>query len=346
MPKPWCVILHPKDWATGGYKGRMRYRHVEIGAPVPRKRNGVPTYDGYADMATDEGKAKLLDTVSELKPAWFLFWIHGNFGPSDLAKIKRASPQTKIAMWFGNHRPVVAGNVKKVQRWLHAVLLNSRHPAQYKIYRKAGFRTVGTLWDGFAPDEEPLQETRPTFDCTFAGETYLAASTKHHKLDFPGGKLRLDFIRAVNDNFKLGVYSAFKGCWAKANSRKPFHVMPEVYHPLHLAALRRGRITLNTNHFPDFRQAYTRRTIRSIFARRCHVTLHIPGMEEHFENHKHLVWFKTIPEGVDLIRYYLDHDEERERIAWAGWRLACEKFTFEHRMRDFERVVLDKEGAE
>jgi spore maturation protein CgeB len=59
-------------------------------------------------------------------------------------------------------------------------------------------------------------------------------------------------------------------------------------------------------------------------------------MEDDFENKKHLCWFHTIEEGLELIDYYLKHDEEREKIAWEGWRHACKHFTFRERLRDFE----------
>ncbi len=50
-----------------------------------------------------------------------------------------------------------------------------------------------------------------------------------------------------------------------------------------------------------------------------------------FEDRKHLVYFNenTIE---DLIRYYLDHDEEREAIAENGYREVCAKHTFKHRV--------------
>jgi spore maturation protein CgeB len=62
-------------------------------------------------------------------------------------------------------------------------------------------------------------------------------------------------------------------------------------------------------------------------------------MEEHFTNHKNIVWFKTVEDGIDLVRYYLEHDYEREAIAHECYKLACEKFTFEQRMHDFEKVT-------
>ena len=49
-----------------------------------------------------------------------------------------------------------------------------------------------------------------------------------------------------------------------------------------------------------------------------HLTRYFSGLEEHFQNGKHLVWFESIDEAVDLAKRYLREDEARERIAAAG----------------------------
>jgi len=333
VSRPRVIILHPKDWAKKKYPTGYDYVHVSIGGKIPRKRNKVPTYDGYADMVTDEGKQNLFDAFKKIKPDIFLFWLHGGFGQQILAKLKEISPGTRVCFWFGNHRPNVAGNVTQVRRWVDMLFLNSTDERQFKMYRRIGLR-VGTLWDGFDPQSVKLAEKKPKYDCVFGGNTYLPLVQSHrkgHKLDFPGGKIRYDFISKVAKHFKMLVRSGYK-TWPKH-----VQVLPEIFHPHYTDFLRDGKITLDVNHFPTLRQAYTRRMIRSLFARRCHVRLYTPGIEEHFENHKHLVWFKNIEEGIDLVRYYVEHDNEREEIAEAGYKLACEKWTFRERAADFER---------
>ena len=333
MDKPIALILHPKEWATSKYgkNSRFDFHHVSIGGKIPKKRNGVPTFDGYADCATLEGMQAARTLFTQLRPAIFFFWMHGDFPPSFLIQLKRISPKTKFVHWFGNHRHSVVGNVTRYQRTLDMLFLNSKDPRQIKMYKKI-VPHVKTLYDGFAPSEVKLVENKPEFDCFFGGNSYMGAIIGNKKLDFPGGKIRFDLICEAHKQFKLHVTSGYSKFW-------PFKVQPEVFHPHYTTEMRRAKITLNVNHFPTLYKAYTRRTIRSIFARRCHITLYIPGMEEDFENHKHLVWFKTVDEGIDLIKYYLDHDTEREEIAWAGWKLAMKKYTFHNRMEDFDRFT-------
>ena len=327
--KPTAIILHPKHWA--GKEGLYNYVHVSIGGKVPRKRNGIPTYDGYAEVVTPEGVKALEAAFMKHKPAVFLYWLHAGMSTVILNKLKKISPNTRFIFWFGNHRQRVTGNVNSFKRFVDCLCLNSDDPGQKKMYKNFGVRYVETLWDGFDPDEVVLSQAPPKYDCFFGGQTYMELGQQKAKLNFPGGKLRYEFIRACHERFNTIVRSARKG-W-------PFEVKPEMYHPRYTNALREAKITLNVNHYPNFEKAYTRRTIRSIFAGRLHATWYIPRMEEDFTNHENIVWFKTIEEGLDLVEYYLNHDEERERIAANCLKLAKEKFTFEHRRKDFERFT-------
>jgi hypothetical protein len=44
-----------------------------------------------------------------------------------------------------------------------------------------------------------------------------------------------------------------------------------------------------------------------------------PGLEDLFENHKHLVWFRTLDEAAELAKHYLGRPQERDRIREAGY---------------------------
>jgi hypothetical protein len=50
------------------------------------------------------------------------------------------------------------------------------------------------------------------------------------------------------------------------------------------------------------------------------------GLDSLFRDGRELVIYErdNVAEAAEKVRYYLDHDEERERIARAGWQLVCE----------------------
>lgn len=78
----------------------------------------------------------------------------------------------------------------------------------------------------------------------------------------------------------------------------------------------------------------------------------IPTIEELFEDGKHLVLYKTLDEAVDKAKYYIAHDEEREKIAQAGFEEVRAKHTFRHRVQQvlkatglWERLPQGKEAV-
>ena len=58
----------------------------------------------------------------------------------------------------------------------------------------------------------------------------------------------------------------------------------------------------------------------------------IPTIEELFEDGKHLVLYRSLDEMVDKAKYYLDHDEEREKIALAGYEETMKNHTIQKRV--------------
>lgn len=66
-----------------------------------------------------------------------------------------------------------------------------------------------------------------------------------------------------------------------------------------------------------------------------YLTSYTPSHERLFENHKHLVWSKSPDETVELVKYYLAHDEERARIARAGQQCVYERHSYTQRAREF-----------
>ena len=69
------------------------------------------------------------------------------------------------------------------------------------------------------------------------------------------------------------------------------------------------------------------------------LTNHIPTLEHLFQDGVHLVTYKSLDEAVDKAKYYLAHDEEREKIAQAGFEEVRAKHTFKHRAEQILRTT-------
>lgn len=67
-----------------------------------------------------------------------------------------------------------------------------------------------------------------------------------------------------------------------------------------------------------------------------HLTCYTPAHEKLFNNHEHLVWSKSPEETLSLVKYYLEHDNEREAIANNGYKEVLSKHTYYHRLNQLQ----------
>jgi glycosyltransferase involved in cell wall biosynthesis len=71
------------------------------------------------------------------------------------------------------------------------------------------------------------------------------------------------------------------------------------------------------------------------------LTDRIPSIEELFEDGKHLVLYNNLDEAVEKAKYYIEHDEEREKIAQAGYEHVIKNHTIQHRVNVILKEFLN-----
>ena len=72
------------------------------------------------------------------------------------------------------------------------------------------------------------------------------------------------------------------------------------------------------------------------------------GIEKYYRSGKEIAVFSGKKELISQIRYYLTHPEERDAMAWAGYRRTCREHTYDSRMRELlaksELLCQDRES--
>ncbi len=68
------------------------------------------------------------------------------------------------------------------------------------------------------------------------------------------------------------------------------------------------------------------------------LTEYVEGLEDYYVIGKEIAVFHHVDELVDLVRYYLDHDEERKQIARAGYERTLRDHTYQKR---FEQIFAE-----
>lgn len=334
------LALHPKEWALGGYAGRYgcEVRHVSIGGNTPTRLDGTPSMDGIGEKVTRDGIDSLLMAAREFKPDVMLFGIHFGLTPTLLQRVKDACG-CKLVMHYTDQRDGVPDTVSEVADQIDLLLLTNRDEEDHGKYRDIGLPTE-TFYDGFSPDEYYPSPIVPRWDAMFGGNNFagLARELEARRMDippgiqFPGAEFRERFIIEAFKVCELRILGNYGWKNVGITAETP------IYHPHYIRAMHSSKVILSTVN-AQRHGLLTRRLWRSVASGRLYLTEYIYGMESHFEDGVHLAWFKTVEEGLDKLRWYLDHDEEREKVGRQGHELLLSSHTNEHRLREFRDLI-------
>jgi hypothetical protein len=274
-----------------------------------------------------------LKLLGEINPDWLYMNLSFNerIFPFDyVKKIKNEFPNVFISNWTPdvlNYPHPYFINIGKI---IQKPLIPSE--GQLKLYRDAGCKNVDYFQTGYdqkyfyRKSEEERKELREKYNHDIV---FCASNPRNYA--YPDIKLRESIILEMHNKYKneFSVYGYF---WEKlnlCNSWKGvlnFYEQNDVYNG--------SKIVLSVSCYNDVRKYFSNRLPIALAAGTMVMSKYFPGIEEYFENHKHLVWFNTKEECLYLIDYYLKHDEEREQIGINGAQEALLRHTFDYRINE------------
>jgi hypothetical protein len=300
----------------------LRFGHLEKNLASGSKIEVDNFVFGRRNRQCPKRAQQFVRKVAECKPDIFWLWKDEFIKPKILKAIKRVSPKTKIVMWWGDQRGNISPPLIRARKgYLDALFMTNADAKQVKMFRGLGIKQVHTFYHSFSLDEFKLWKIPVKYQVFFGGTCFKPSK-------FPLSRLRARFINAVHRKFKLTVHG---GGWSFPTKRW-------VLRPEYAKILRCADINVGINHY-DVKRYYNRRLFESVASGRLHITYYVPGMEKHFKNHKHLVWFRSIDEGLKLIRYYLNHPEKRKAVAMQGRRFFIEHHSWPVRAKQFEKLI-------
>lgn len=284
---------------------------------------GVDTITRYLDTTKRANIMYFLDAFVAARPDYFLFHKDEHLTRGILSALKQNSPKTKFIMAYRDQRGCIPPLILGRRGLIDILLINNEDPKQFKMYKDFGIPHVFTSHHCLPTDEFQEFDSPVPYDIFFGGNNF-----NHDK--FPLSKHRYNFIIRVRDLFKNMV--VYGSGW-------PFPTKKSVSRPTYAHVLRTAKINLGFNHYNVLRY-YDRRLFECMGSGRLHITYYVPGMEKDFENHKHLVWFRTVKEGLNVIQNYLKYPEKREAVAAAGRKLICEKHSMTVRAKEFKDLLM------
>jgi glycosyltransferase involved in cell wall biosynthesis/Flp pilus assembly protein TadD len=184
----------------------------------------------------------------------------------------------------------------RIARHFDFVFLAQR--AQVPLFKRAGIRNVH--WLPLACSEELHSSVWPqerTLDVAWVGRCMEDATDRRRGL-----------VETVCERF-------------------PNSVRAQVYPQTMADLYNRAKIVVNAAVKNDLNM----RVFEAMASGALLITDEADGLEDLFTDREHLVIYRSDEDLVSLVEYYLEHDDERERIARAGQALVREKHTYRAR---------------
>jgi glycosyltransferase involved in cell wall biosynthesis len=279
----------------------------------------------YVTRNAEVGKeiliAEIMNLCHKLNPTLVLTQLHGSdiLGPHEIARIRGAAPQAKFVNWNGDYYPqnllstdgVALARAFDIQATVNRSVLEQ--------YQQMGVSAI--YWQiGWEPDGRGQQATT-AHDVVFLGNGYSAERQKF-----------VHWLRGLN-GFDLGVYGqGWPTNWAQGECLYDFKTGCGLY--------RGAKISLGDSQWPE--SGFVSNRVMQALAAGGAALAHqwFRGMEHLglIDGETVIIW-RTFEELEKKIRYYLNHEDERRRIAEAGEALAVERHSFQARVNELMNII-------
>jgi len=283
----------------------------------------------YRGLATKHGVARmnqmLVEAALEFHPDLIHLGKSESIAGSTIKAIKQQL-NTYVIHFYGDFRWDPQSWVVDIGRYADCTLFSNTDDRILSKYRAAGVKHIGGWWDaGTDPEVFYPRNVLKTKDVVLMA----------NNLDIPhdGYVKRRNLVEAaLAKGSDVHLYG--KGWEYLEEAGYPnLHVHGFVTGDRFAEVCSTAKITLGINGVNDVRMyASWRRAVNSMASGAFHLTHYVPDMETVFENRRHLVWFHSIPEAMELIDYYLSHEEEREAIAASGRQEVLARHTWDARI--------------
>jgi hypothetical protein len=322
LPKVLYVDSFSTPIAQTGIKGLSRaYRKVAL----------LKTFD-YRNLAQRYGRSAmnrlLVETAVRFKPGLVHLGKAELIDGRSIREIKRRTDACVIH-FYRDFRLEPQPEVVGIGQYADCTLFQWKDAAEIKKYQDLGVFPIGFWCQGVDPDVMYPKDVPRTQEVAFMANNWNFLE---------GHQERRDLINAIlYAGTDLHVYGIG---WEYLRDRPNAHLHPLVLDADFAKACSAAKITLGIGSVSNV-YMYTSwpRLFNSMACGAFHLARYFPGLETVFENQEHLVWFHSIPEAVELIQYYLAHDEERETIARAGRQEVLAQHTWDHRVAEMFKYL-------
>ena len=197
-------------------------------------------------------------------------------------------------------------------RWVDHFLVTNK--GMKTRYTKAGVQNP--LYFTGACDAHDHRVQRPLLPIWKSDIAFIGAGRS--------GEPRVELVKLLKKQYRLKVYGRN---WKRfgINPTLP-NIRPRGYRLICSGA----KIILGSDVTSDIEGYWSNRLWLTLGCGGFFLTKYVKGLEDYFENKRHLVWYHDQKECLELVQEYLNKPREREQIARQGCTLVHSEHTFHH----------------
>jgi len=335
----------------------LSFEYYNLYDPLVKMNNGANQvvlfpFDQVAlEFGRDAMNEKLLETVEREKPALCFFFLFGEQIKKETIKKITDSGKTVTFNWFADDKWRFENFSK---HW--APLFNwvsTDQESSLQDYKKIGYQNV--IVGGWACNDslyKPLGLPK-IYDVSFVGQPHGDRKKIVEKLQkagiqvecfgrgWPHGKVSQEDMIKIFNQSKINLnFTKCSGSFGPKYIAKIFigkgengsmkFYKPSMWIPNFKSFLARGQNEIKGR---NFEIPGCKSFMLSGYAK---------GLENYYSMGKELVCFSNAKDLVEKIKYYLQHEQEREAIADAAYKKTMQNYTYEKKFNEiFKTLGLD-----
>jgi glycosyltransferase involved in cell wall biosynthesis len=246
--------------------------------------------------------------------------------PAELIEKMRAiRPDCKFVNWTGDVRDPLPEWYIELGRVMDLTLFSNMTDVKKARAKgiKADYLQIGFDTQLFSP-QPPIKGRVGWPPIVFMGNNYGDM--------FPLSKFRQEMVKHLKTRYNndVGIYGGNWGTLATANLMGHEKKEADCY--------RACKIAINLSHF-DYERYSSDRIFRIMASGAFCLAKHYPGIELEFTPGMNLDTWSTISELDEKIKYYINSDEERNKIAAAGCQHVYANHTWENRVQELKDLL-------
>ncbi len=254
------------------------------------------------------------EILKSYQPDFILMPGYRLISQSSIAKFKDILPNTFFAGFYYDQLEDMADDYVSTNKLMDAFMATGAGQPLATIAEKSGNIPAAFMPNPCDPDIE-----RPYPDSHMPATEIL----------FPGKFSHKDYCHDGNRELLLKLLAKDYGLAHYGNG-----INPSIWGMDYYGAISKTKIALSININNTYPMSHSNRLINYLSCGAFVVASRVPKTELLYEDHKHLRYFDSNEECVELIKYYLKNEQERNKIAAGGMAHAHKNFNSQRIAKD------------